>query len=281
MKIRRCLFLCLLAEMLVITAAYSLANIEKEKMSLAVGTAGAIEIAHNGKDIAINVVGETLVVNTMSPLVKDVLQEAQITVGPNDRVVPGLDEEAADTIKVIRVEKINVTEEKDIPFEIERKNDGNLLKGQQQIMQQGKKGLEKNSYEVILEDGKMVAKNLLERVLVKKPVSQIVLAGTSQTVSRGNQTINFEKSLTVSATAYTHTGQNTYTGIAPKVGIIAVDPKVIPLGTRMYIDGYGYATAMDIGGSIKGNRIDVFLDTKEECMKWGRRKVQVFILARE
>ncbi len=281
MKIRRCLFLCLLAEMLVITTAYSLANIEKEKMSQAVGTAGAIEIAHNGKDIAINVVGETLVVNTTSPLVKDVLQEAQITVGPNDRVVPGLDEEAADTIKVIRVEKINVTEEKDIPFEIERRNDGNLLKGQQQIMQQGKKGLEKNSYEVILEDGKMAAKNLVERVLVKKPVSQIVLAGTSQTVSRGNQTINFEKSLTVSATAYTHTGQNTYTGIAPKVGIIAVDPKVIPLGTRMYIDGYGYATAMDIGGSIKGNRIDVFFDTKEECMKWGRKKVQVFILARE
>lgn len=82
----------------------------------------------------------------------------------------------------------------------------------------------------------------------------------------------------MSATAYTHTGNKTYTGIWPSVGIVAVNPKVIPLGTRLYIDGYGYATAMDTGGAIKGNKIDLFFETRAEALKWGRRNVQVFVL---
>lgn len=82
----------------------------------------------------------------------------------------------------------------------------------------------------------------------------------------------------MTATGYTHTGQKTYTGIWPTVGIVAVDPKVIPLRSRLYIDGYGYATAMDIGSSIKGNRIDLFFESRQEAIKWGRRNVKVFVL---
>lgn len=80
------------------------------------------------------------------------------------------------------------------------------------------------------------------------------------------------------ATAYTHTGNRTATGTMPRVGVVAVDPKVIPLGTRLYIDGYGFARAEDTGGAIKGDKIDLFLDTSEEAKRFGRRWVTVYIL---
>lgn len=60
---------------------------------------------------------------------------------------------------------------------------------------------------------------------------------------------------------------------------IAVDPSVIPLGSKVYVDGYGYAIAADTGGAIKGNIIDLYLNTSSECTSWGRRPVNVLIVA--
>lgn len=80
------------------------------------------------------------------------------------------------------------------------------------------------------------------------------------------------------ATAYTHTGHRTATGTWPSRGTIAVDPKVIPLGTRLYVDGYGEGVAVDTGGLIKGARIDVFMETRDEAILWGKRPVEVKIL---
>jgi 3D (Asp-Asp-Asp) domain-containing protein len=88
---------------------------------------------------------------------------------------------------------------------------------------------------------------------------------------------NPSKVLQMEATAYTHTGHLTYTGTAPQIGTIAVDPKVIPLGTKMYVEGYSYGVAQDIGGVIKGNKIDLFMDTRQECFKWGCKNVNVYI----
>lgn len=59
---------------------------------------------------------------------------------------------------------------------------------------------------------------------------------------------------------------------------IAVDPKIIPYGTKMYIEGYGYALAADTGGAIVGNKIDVYFDTKNEALNWGVKHVNVYIL---
>ena len=60
--------------------------------------------------------------------------------------------------------------------------------------------------------------------------------------------------------------------------MVAVDPQVIPLGTRLYVEGYGYARALDVGPAITGNKIDVFLETAEEARRWGVRRVKVFVL---
>ncbi|MBQ9625453.1 MAG: hypothetical protein IJR47_05015 [Clostridia bacterium] len=76
---------------------------------------------------------------------------------------------------------------------------------------------------------------------------------------------------TVTITAYTHDGSLTATGATPGVGTVAVDPRQIPLGTKLYIPGYGFGIAQDTGGAIKGNIIDIFLNTEEECRAWGRK----------
>ncbi len=88
----------------------------------------------------------------------------------------------------------------------------------------------------------------------------------------------YSASFTVEATAYTWTGNQTATGTWPAVGTIAVDPDVIPLGSKVYVVGYGFATAEDTGGAINGHIIDLYMDTEEECMQWGRQNVTIYIL---
>ena len=86
------------------------------------------------------------------------------------------------------------------------------------------------------------------------------------------------ETITFEATAYTWTGNRTATGSWPSRGTVAVDPRVIPLGTELHIEGYGPAVAADTGGAIQGQRIDLYMDTEHECWQWGRRKVEVRVL---
>jgi 3D (Asp-Asp-Asp) domain-containing protein len=80
------------------------------------------------------------------------------------------------------------------------------------------------------------------------------------------------------ATAYTWTGQRTASGTWPAVGTVATDPEVIPLGTKIWVEGYGEAIAEDTGGLVKGNIIDLYFPTESECWEFGRRQVEVRIL---
>lgn len=98
-----------------------------------------------------------------------------------------------------------------------------------------------------------------------------------------NNTIGYISSFIMESTAYTG-GTVTATGTAPVrdengLSTIAVDPSVIPLGSLLYIDGYGYAIAADTGGVIHGNIIDLYLNSYDECINWGRRDVSVNLIA--
>lgn len=92
------------------------------------------------------------------------------------------------------------------------------------------------------------------------------------------------KEFTMVATAYFAGGGGlngdgiTATGLRATYGIVAVDPRVIPLGTKLYIPGYGPALAADTGGWIKGNRIDLCFNSLEEAIQWGRREVKVYVV---
>lgn len=121
-------------------------------------------------------------------------------------------------------------------------------------------------------------------------VSKYYLSGNAKSASKNtyNQSENKSSSkksqapsgrtMTMEATAYTATGNLTASGTRARVGAVAVDPRVIPLGTRLYIEGYGYATAEDTGGAIKGNIIDLYMNSTSEVYNWGRRPVKVTIL---
>ncbi|MGL5764791.1 MAG: 3D domain-containing protein [Sarcina sp.] len=98
-----------------------------------------------------------------------------------------------------------------------------------------------------------------------------------------NPTVNYKKMLHVEATAYTG-GTLTAMGLKPVrdpngISTIAVDPTVIPLGSKVYIPGYGYAIASDTGGAIKGNIIDLYLNSEQACNSWGRRNITIYIVA--
>jgi len=106
---------------------------------------------------------------------------------------------------------------------------------------------------------------------------------TSPTLSRGGSgSLSYSQVLTMEATAYcgdgvTASGSSTVRN-PNGYSTIAVDPRVIPLGTKVYVEGYGYAVACDIGGAIKGNIIDLFVNSQAEAENWGRRSVTVYIL---
>ncbi|SDO10507.1 3D (Asp-Asp-Asp) domain-containing protein [Psychrobacillus sp. OK028] len=119
----------------------------------------------------------------------------------------------------------------------------------------------------------------------KLKVSSKATTAKKKTPSRSTED-NVVKEIIVNASAFTASCNGcsgvTSTGINlkrnPGVKVIAVDPKVIPLGTKVYVEGYGYAVAGDTGSAIKGNKIDVFFPTKSEAYKWGRKSVKIKIL---
>ena len=89
---------------------------------------------------------------------------------------------------------------------------------------------------------------------------------------------NKPRVLVMEATAYCYTGNRTATGTWPSRGTIAVDPEVIPLGSKLYVEGYGEGIAEDTGGAIQGEIIDLYMESEAECWAWGRRTVEVRII---
>ncbi|MGG0409898.1 LysM peptidoglycan-binding domain-containing protein [Peribacillus simplex] len=116
-----------------------------------------------------------------------------------------------------------------------------------------------------------------------KPVEQSEPADTN---NESQDQPESGKEITVSATAYTADCQGcsgtTATGVDlkanPDAKVIAVDPSVIPLGSKVYVEGYGYATAADTGSAIKGNRVDIFVPNEQDAVNWGVKNVKVQIL---
>jgi 3D (Asp-Asp-Asp) domain-containing protein len=119
----------------------------------------------------------------------------------------------------------------------------------------------------------------------KQPVSRVNSANKAKITSSPVKTVN-KKVINVKATAYTASCKGcsgvTRTGVDlksnPNSKVISVDPTVIPLGSKVYVEGYGYATAADTGGAIKGNRIDVFIPSQNNAIQFGSKQLKVTIL---
>jgi len=229
-----------------------------------------------------------------STTVANFLKQQGIQLNEFDRVENNLEDviTPASKITVVRVEKVIDVVEDSLDFAVEKKQDASLQKGKEKVVAAGEKGSVSRKYEVVKENGKVVAKNLQSEAVLKEPKKQVVAVGTktivasTATVSRGSAEPASGKEFYVTATAYTAycngcsgtsaTGINLRSNSGLKV--IAVDPSVIKLGSKVWVEGYGTAIAGDTGGSIKGNKIDILVQTDAQARNWGRKKVRIKVL---
>jgi 3D (Asp-Asp-Asp) domain-containing protein len=245
--------------------------------------------------------GEERALWTSARTVQDALTFAGLGLGPMDRTIPDLSEPVEDQqqIRLIRVDSRIVEEQAVIPYRTVRVASRSMNRGETREVQPGANGKQLNTYQVLLEDGQPVKKELINSVTVVEKQDRVIEEGTISTLSRGGQTYRYSRMLSVTATAYT-SDINPETGLPddPYQGMtasgkravagttIATDPKVIPTGTRVYVEGVdakgkqysGLYVAMDVGSAIKGNRIDIYMETFAECYSFGRRKMNVYIL---
>lgn len=254
-------------------------------MTVTVRHAVPVTLELEGDSLALNVVGST---------VADVLVSVGLDPARGLAVSPGIDEplEAGMKISASGVFLRVMTEEVEIPFETRTVEDPTLPRGTQEVRTAGANGRLLRIFEVVVTDGVEGGRVLTAERVLAQPVEQVIAIGTKRAarqvlVSRGSSRLAVPpppaagEQLVVESSAYTpgyDAGITTATGVRAGFGIIAVDPSVIPLGTKLYVPGYGYGVAADTGGAIKGSRIDVCFDTLAQARAWGRRTVTVVIV---
>ncbi len=257
--------------------------------------------------------GETNNYNVTAGTVGDLLADLGIALSDDDEVTPSVDDVVTDgmAVAVKRVEYKEETTTEVIDYGYVSEETSSLASGTSKIKQYGIEGertlVSKNKYI----DGELAESVVISDEVTREPVDQIKLIGTGkvQTQSRpssgssssnasvsnkagtfvdaNGKTVSYTKKLTGTSTAYyAAEGSMTATGTPVFVGGVAVNPNVIPYGTKLYIitsDGsrvYGYATAVDTGGALMSGSVlvDVFFETYGECVNWGRRNVIVYVL---
>lgn len=187
-----------------------------------------------------------------------------------------------DVVHLIHVSEEYITTEEKIDFETEIIYNDEVWYGEENIINNGEYGLKAISELVLFEDGEEVSRQLLEEKILKEPINEVKELGTKRKVSTSTGYFEYLNSFTMEATAYSAQQANlsnyTATGVPAVRGVVAVDPTVIPLGSRLYIPGYGHALAADTGGAIKGEKIDLCFDTIQESIQFGRRNIEVYVL---
>lgn len=250
--------------------------------------------------LSLTVDGERKDILSWRETVGEVLKEQGITLGALDRLVDASMESKVESgmdLQLVRVRVENLSEFADIPYDVVEQTDKTLNEGQTRIAQEGVDGKTESVYRILYEDGKPVSRTFLNERVVSNPIERIVMIGTVKNfMSHRGDVVRYSKTLDLKATAYTasfaDTGKHpgtpgfgiTRTGIRAREGVIAVDPRIIPLGTKVYVEvpgsapDYGFAIAADIGSAIKGKLIDLYFDTTLQAKNWGRRNVRVYIL---
>lgn len=186
---------------------------------------------------------------------------------------------------LIRLEPLTnkmVFREENAPFETVYQDDSSLPAGETKVIQQGIDGVDQFTVKEYYNGGKKVDEQILQRSVIKQPIPEIVARGTySSAGSDDGQVPPYTSVLHVQASAYLPTdgggGGYTATGMRAQHGVVAVDPNIIPLGTKLYIPGYGVAVAADTGG-FSGYTIDLCVESYAEAINWGRRSINVYIL---
>lgn len=238
---------------------------------------------------------------TSASTVGDAINSAGVELGPLDRIEPDSTLPLVDNMQVniIRVTQQLVQEEVVVPYRTVKVASRALNRGESRELQPGVNGKMVNTYLVVMENGQEQERSLVNSVIVVEKQDRKIEEGTIATISRGGQLMRYSKVLNVVATAYTadynpSKGRPddpwcgmTASGKTAVAGLtIAADLKVIPMHTRVYVEGLdaqgkkysGFYVVMDTGSAIKGNKIDIFMSTYDQTKNFGRRKMKVYIL---
>ncbi len=158
-----------------------------------------------------------------------------------------------------------------------------------EIVVYGVQGLVEVKKTEIIKDGVLLDVKI-EEVVIKEPINEVRRVYKENLVEGTDGTYTYSKVINMNATAYTSgyesTGKTpshpaygiTASGMKARRGVVAVDTRVIPFGTRLYVEGYGEAIAGDTGGAIKGNKIDLYYDKVSDALQFGRRDLNVYVL---
>lgn len=252
-------------------------------MTVAIERAVAATIAVDGRQILHRAPPRT---------VGEFLHDAGVVLGPLDRVSPPVDTpvDSDVVIQVVRVREEEYVQHVPVPYETWRWAEPRWERGQVGVLREGRLGTERRTVRATYEDDRLVHQLVVDKQTIEPPQAEIIGIGTRivvRTMETPAGTIRYTDVLDMEATAYYPGPESTgvwadgytATGLKAGHGVIAVDPSVIPLGTRVYVPGYGIAIAGDVGGAIRGNIIDLAFDTYREAMHFGRRQVKVYILA--
>lgn len=263
-------------------------------------------IIKRGKQITIKSDAGEQVVNITKSNTTDALVEAGYIPGEFDEVTTNGETLAdSDTIEIVSVSTTEETTQIPIEFTTEYIEDSNLLKGETKVVSEGQAGLKSITDKILYKDGNEVSRQTINEEIIVPVKNKIIANGTKEpTVSTissspkkskdtGN-TINgmkYSKKITMTATAYsTSPSENGGYSVSAMgnplgYGIVAIDPSIVPLGSKVYIEStdgswtYGVASAEDTGGAIKGNRIDLcYSGSANEVNSFGRRSCNVYIL---
>ncbi len=266
--------------------------------TITVSRAQKITIQYHGKTTGTTSAGET---------VGELLQRLELDVSGEDVVFPGMEDRTYDgmTITVDHIKVRRETYSSTISREVRRYADATLPEGVEETIAEGIDGELLCMADVTYVNGKEIGRTVISETVTRQPETKIIGVGTGEMpvqeedpdmpiIGDGfiklptGEVLTYTRKDTVRATAYTHTDKGcdmiTSTGSTVHWGTVAVDPRYIPYGTRMFImasDGsyiYGIATAEDCGGDIKGDRMDLYMPTYQQCMEFGRRRCTLYFL---
>ncbi len=233
--------------------------------------------------------GDKLILSTETVKLSEVLEEQNIEIDDSCIVNHSLDTTVYEgmevTIDSITYEEVSVTSA--IPYSVKEVELQTIPKGSKKVITKGSEGEKTSTFKKKYINGEFESEELLSESTTKQPTTEIVEVGVGGSlVGKDGKTYTYSYYIDCVATAYGKadgSGNITATGSQVREGVVAVDPRVIPFGTKMYITGnykdLGVCYAEDTGGAIKGNRIDVWMDaTLQEMLQFGRRNMRVYIL---
>ncbi len=243
-----------------------------------------VRIDLGGGAVDLDVVGETVADALVNAGVEPDAHPA-VTPDITTPLVAGMSISVPDAFLRVIQDEETVT----IPVEIQR--DASLPLGEHRIITQGSPGRAMRVYRTVVAGGVEGPQVLTSRRVLRAAKPRIVAVGTGAGLMREVSSVRHVsvprppktgRKMRVVATGYSPREPGldftTATGTRARRGVIAVDPDVIPYGTRVYVPGYGYAVAEDCGGAIQRNRIDLCFETVAEAIQWGRRTVTIIIL---